>query len=178
MQPVIPFRKPRKLTADSPEVLEYEANRAAVNMLNHSRRTRAGLRDGLRRREFPDDIIETVLDRLTEVGLVDDFAYARDYANYAGTEKCRSRRRIAEELRSKGVGGSAVSAALESLGEDNDWQAARALAAKKLRSLSAHPYEVKYRRIGGALSRAGFNTSIVLEVLRETLGEALELERD
>ena len=54
------------------------ARQIVLRQLTMAPRSRAQLEDKLRQRDCPDDVAAAVLDRLTEVGLVDDEAYAAD----------------------------------------------------------------------------------------------------
>ena len=54
-----------------------------LRLLTARSRSRAELADALRRRGIPEDIGEPVLDRLSEIGLVNDATFA-DAAVYSG----------------------------------------------------------------------------------------------
>ncbi len=60
-------------------------------------------RQKLRRRGISAPVIERVLDRFTEVGLIDDQAYAEAYVRTKHQERALSRRALTAELRRKGV---------------------------------------------------------------------------
>ena len=66
-------------------------------------RSRQQLRDKLRQRNCPDDVAEAVLDRMTEVGLVDDEAYAAMLVRSQQAGRGLAARALARELRTKGI---------------------------------------------------------------------------
>ncbi|MDQ2790879.1 MAG: recombination regulator RecX, partial [Actinomycetota bacterium] len=53
-----------------------EAQGICLRLLTARPRSRAELADALRRRGIPEEVGEPVLDRLSQVGLVDDVAFA------------------------------------------------------------------------------------------------------
>ena len=63
--------------------------------------------------DCPDDVAEAVLDRLTEVGLVDDEAYAGMLVRSQQAGRGLARRALARELRTKGVDDETAGATLD-----------------------------------------------------------------
>ncbi|HEY2306223.1 MAG TPA: regulatory protein RecX, partial [Streptosporangiaceae bacterium] len=56
---------------------EEAARAICLRLLTAGPRTRAQLATALRKRRIPDEVAEAVLSRFTEVGLIDDAAFAR-----------------------------------------------------------------------------------------------------
>lgn len=134
-------------------------------------RTRAELQAELHRRQVPDDAAAEVLDRMAAVGLIDDRDFARQWVESRQQRRHLSRRVLRQELETKGVSSAEVDAALAPVSTDDELEAARALARKKLagmRDLDAH---VRYRRLAGALARRGFAAGTVATVLRDLRAE-------
>ena len=78
------------------------AREIALRQLTVRARTRAELARALARKNVPEEVADSVLDRLTEVGLIDDAVFARDWLA-AGARRQRSRRVLLGELAEKGV---------------------------------------------------------------------------
>ncbi|MFC7732812.1 regulatory protein RecX [Actinomadura keratinilytica] len=57
--------------------VEARAREICLRMLTAAPRTRAQLADALRRKKVPDEVAERVLGRFTDVGLIDDEAFAQ-----------------------------------------------------------------------------------------------------
>lgn len=129
-------------------------------------RTRAQLADDLRRRDVPDEVAERVLDRFTEVGLINDRAFAAEWVRSRHASRGMSRRSLAHELRTKGVDDEVALAALDALGDEDERAAAEALVAKRLPSLRGHDAQVQTRRLVGMLARKGYSGGLVLQVVR------------
>lgn len=119
---------------------------------------------------MPDDIADGVLDRFTEVGLIDDAQFAHLWVE-GQQRRMKSGRALRQELRAKGVDAEVIDEALASAADDADHQAALALAQKKMRTLGALQPEVRYRRLAGALARRGFSAGLCHRVVSEVIEE-------
>lgn len=148
---------------------ESVARSIALRQLTAAPRSRAQLAEAMARRDVPEDVADRVLDRFTEVGLVDDVAYAEMLVRSRHAERGLSRRALAMELRRKGVDDGIAHEALSQVDDADEEQAARALARKKLRSTRGLDREVRLRRAYGALGRKGYGGSLVSRVVREEL---------
>lgn len=148
---------------------ESVARAIALRQLTAAPRSRAQLAEAMARRDVPEDVAERVLDRFTEVGLVDDAAYAEILVRSRHAERKLSRRALAQELRRKGVDDEIAREALEQVDDEEEELAARALARKKLAATRGLDREVRLRRAYGALGRKGYGGSLVSRVVREEL---------
>ena len=82
-----------------------------------------------------------------------------------------SRPALRRELQAKGVDRDQIDAALDAVAFGDELTVARELARRRHVTIAELPYPVRYRRLAGALSRRGFGTEIVTQVLREVLGD-------
>lgn len=130
-------------------------------------RTRQELADTLRRTNVPAEAAEAVLDRMTEVGLINDAELARSWVESRQQRRYLSRTALRHELQRKGVERDVVAEAVDEVSGDDEREAARALAQKKLRSLRGLEATVQRRRMAGALARRGFTADVVAVVLKE-----------
>ncbi len=85
---------------------------AALRYLSYRPRSEVELRTRLRQRGFDGAVIEEVMPRLKEQGLVDDVAFAQFWKENRETFRPRSRRMLAREMRGKGVAPEVVEEAL------------------------------------------------------------------
>jgi SOS response regulatory protein OraA/RecX len=155
--------------ADAEPDAESVARAIALRQLTAAPRSRFQLAEAMAKRDVPEDVADRVLDRFTEVGLVDDAAYAEVLVRSRHAERGMSRRALAMELRRKGVDDEVAREALEQVDDADEEQAARALARKKLRATRGLDREVRLRRAYGALGRRGYGGSLVSRVVREEL---------
>jgi regulatory protein len=143
-----------------------------LDSLTGQARTRKELADKLATREVPEEVATELLDRFTEVGLIDDSAYARQWVESRHRSRGLAPRALAQELRRKGVGDEEAKEALEQIDEDDQRTAARALVDKKLRSMSGLDRQVATRRLAGLLARKGYAAGLAFSVVREAFAEA------
>ncbi|MGE5831037.1 MAG: regulatory protein RecX [Micromonosporaceae bacterium] len=139
-------------------------------------RTRSELASALRRRGIAADVAAEVLGRYTDVGIVDDRAFARAWVTSRHHGRGLARRALAGELRRKGVGSTDVDEALHELDDDTEAATARALVDRRLRAergLTQRP-DVVFRRLVGMLARKGYPPGIAIGVVKEALAGRTE----
>lgn len=143
------------------------ARTIALRKLAAQARTRHELDQALRKKNVPDEAAAVVLDRLEEVGLVDDRAFALDWVASRQQRRHLSRTALRRELQAKGIDREHLDEALATVDGDDELDAARALAAKKTAAMRSLEPMVRDRRLAGALARRGFGSSIISTVLGE-----------
>jgi regulatory protein len=157
----------------------HDVARAIVlRQLTMAPRSRAQLEDALRRRHCPHDVAVAVLDRMEEVGLVDDEAYAAMLVRSRQGGRGLARRALAAELRTKGVDDEVARAALDTVDPGEEEERARALVARRLTQLHGLDAAVQVRRLAGMLARKGYPSDVVMRVVREAVATAPEHRRD
>lgn len=151
---------------------EAVARAIALRLLTSSARSRSQLADAMARKDVPAEVAERVLDRFTEVGLIDDAEYARMVVRTRHAERGLSRRAIAVELRRRGIDDELAGEALEQVDSDDEEVAARALVRRKLRSTAGLDAQTQARRTFAALGRKGYPPGLVSRLVREELAAA------
>ena len=156
---------------DDPEAAKSKLLKRAKNTAYHyltiRPRSRLEVESKLRDREFPPDIISSVIDHLIRLGYLNDVQFARQWAASRVRSRGFGRRRLAQELRIKGIGSDTVKETLSRLFEDEpEADVARKEADKKLKSLTRFEPEVRRRRLAGFLERKGFSSDIIRTILR------------
>jgi regulatory protein len=163
--------------ADGPDAdSESVARTILLDALTGQARSRKELRQKLAKKDVPDDLAERLLDRFTEVGLVDDEAFARSWVESRQRSRGLARRALAQELRRKGVDDETARTALDDLDPDQEEQAARLLVRKKLRSMRGVDHATATRRLAGLLARKGYPAGLAFAVVRDELGSVEEDE--
>lgn len=152
---------------------ESVARTIVLRKLTAAPRSRAQLEDDLARRDVPQDVATRVLDRFTEVGLVDDAAFAASWVRSRQQVRGLSRRALQHELRGKGVDDEVAAAALVQIDDDDELAAATALVARKLAASRGLPNEVRTRRLTGMLARKGYPSGIAFRVVRDAIDAEL-----
>jgi regulatory protein len=144
---------------------------AALRLLDRQRRTRSDLARRLREKGFTSGTVDPVLDRLTEVGLIDDVEYARAFLAGRWGRRAAGWRRLEQQLRMKGVAAPDILAARAKLEEregnvDEVSSARRAIAQSARRYAHLQPH-VRRQKLWALLSRRGFDGDVIDRALRE-----------
>jgi regulatory protein len=150
------------------ESIGYEAAKnIALRSLNMAPRSRWQLEQKLAQKGVCESVSQQVLDRLSEVGLVDDRAFAQMLVNSRVTLRGLAPLALRQELRRKGIAESIIEESLVDL--DHEAQLAHALlqGEKKMRVLSGLPEEVVARRLAGFLARKGYSSSLIWRVVAQ-----------
>ena len=114
--------------------------------------------------EAAPDIAAAVVERLTEVGLLDDAAYARRLARHLTEYKQYPRRRVEQELRRKGLAPDHVRDAVDAL-DGEDFSLALALLQKKYYNKVNDPKG--RQQVTAALARRGFSYGAIRRAMEE-----------
>jgi regulatory protein len=149
---------------------ESVARTILLDQLTGRARSRRELADKLRQRRVPDEVATRLLDRFTEVGLVDDAAFARQWVESRQASRGLAKRALADELRRKGVDPEVVREAVDEVDPADEEAAARALVRKKLPSLRRVDRATATRRLAGMLARKGYPAGLAFAVVRDELG--------
>jgi regulatory protein len=164
---------PADVERDGPDAdPESVARTILLDALTGQARSRKELRTKLAKKDVPDELAERLLDRFTEVGLVDDEAFARSWVESRQRSRGLARRALAQELRRKGVDDETARTALDDFDPAQEELAARQLVRKKLRSLRGVDHVTATRRLAGLLARNGYHAGLAFSVVREELGDA------
>ena len=145
---------------------EYQkAKERAFRLLGFKSYTRKMLIQRLEREEFSPETAECVLDRLEELGLIDDLDYAVRCSRDLVHLKKYSRSRVRQELRSRGVEEADIEEALEQLEPDDPCSQIELVLRKKYwKGLSE---EKGRRRAVNGLMRLGYSFGDIRQVIND-----------
>jgi regulatory protein len=148
---------------------EEVARIVCLRMLDRRAYSRAELGTALRKRGVPDEAADRVLDRFTEIGLIDDAALADGYARAQHQERGLAGRAVALKLRRRGIDDDSIRDAVEQIDRDSELDIARTLVERKLRSLGGLDPAVQVRRLVGLLARKGYSPGLAHDVVRQAV---------
>jgi regulatory protein len=147
------------------------AYRTALRALEIRSFARGDLTRRLLRKGHPRPAVEAALQRVHDLGLLDDAAYARTYVQ---TRAARGRGplRLTRDLLSMGVERPLIDRALEAEWPEGSDQTAvpLALARKRAGQLGGLPRQTKRRRVVAYLARRGFVGHEISEMVQEVVG--------
>ena len=150
----------------SPEKLETRARNVLLHQLARSAKSTSQLRKILEQREIPTEVAEKVLERFTEVGLIDDAAYAETIVNSRRNYKGLAKSAIKRELNEKGVSQELVEEAISGITAEDDFESAKQLATRRYRQMAHLERDVRTRRLAGYLQRKGYGSNSVFAAIK------------
>jgi len=112
-----------------------------------------------------------VLDRFTEVGLIDDAEYARMLVRARHEDRGLARRALKVELRRKGIDDEVAATALGAVDADLEESTARDLARRRLAGNRELAREVRMRRVVAMLGRKGYSSGLAVQIVCELLAD-------
>ena len=144
----------------------------AVRFLSYRPRSIAEVRRNLSEKQIPETVIDAVVDRLSNLGYLDDRAFAVYWVENRNTFKPLSQRALRYELRQKGVSRAEIDAAIADIDEDETAHRAAQTQIRRLRGKT----RVEFRsKISGFLQRRGFGYGVIQTVMENLIAE-IEME--
>jgi len=156
----------------TPEELAGAAMSHVLRRLNSAPRTRHELAQSCREKGFPLEIYEAVLDRVEEMGYINDADFANNWVRSRTRSRGLAPSVLRRELTLKGVDRDLIDAALEEIDPKDSDRRARELAEKKMRSLLGVSTQVAIRRIASQLQRKGYPPGMSLAIARDVAGSS------
>lgn len=151
-----------------------------LRLLTVRARTRSELAGQLTKRGYPEDVSARVLDRLAQVGLVDDQDFAEQWVRSRRVNAGKGKRALASELHTKGLDDEVIAGVLADIDADSERARAEQLVADKLRRerLTDESDDAKVaRRLVGMLARRGYGQSLAFDVVKVALASERERRR-
>jgi len=147
------------------------AKQVLLRRLSHAPRTRKELAKDLKDKDISDEVANVALDRFEEVGLINDQALASNYVSSQHERKGLGKNALRQQLRSKGISDDMALEAISQISDDQEFQAAFALACKKIRSLQRDDAKTQLRKIVGVLARKGYSSNLAFRVAKEVISD-------
>ena len=155
-----------------PADVEAVARKILLDALTGQARSRSELADRLAKKGVPSEVAVALLDRFTEVGLIDDAAFARQWVESRQRGKGLAPRALAQELHRKGVAPEVANAAIETIDEQTQHDAALGLVRKRMRSVQGLDHQKALRRLVSMLARKGYPPSMAYAIVNDELRAA------
>jgi regulatory protein len=150
-----------KYSLQSVDSLEEEIRQSLLKMLTRGSKASGQLRTALIAKDYPAELVDQLIDRFTEVGLINDFQIANDWVQSQQGRKAIAKSVLARTLREKGFPKDAIDEALAEIDDDSELDAAKKVAEARIRQLLKLEPAIRSRRLGGFLSRKGYSSSVV-----------------
>ena len=159
------------MQTSAPKLTDDEYSKAmtrAGHMLAAHPRTEKEVRDRLTAADFDDSVVNQAIERLTELKLIDDAAFARNWIEERARTKNLASRALLQELVAKGIELGVAEVALAEAEVDEHGQA-RKLAARHLAKVEGLPLAKQAVRIQQLLLRRGYDLETAVGATRSVL---------
>lgn len=169
------LHKGQQLSDDEIEALREQdsvtwATDVAARFLSYRPRSIAEVRQHLAQKETADLVIDAAIDRLINLGYLDDHAFAAFWVQSRNASKPLSPRALRYELRQKGVANAIIDEVLADLDAADSALRAAEIQARRLRGSTRRTFRDK---LNGVLLRRGFSYGTVRDTIRQLM-ETLE----
>ena len=156
---------------------EHKLYQKALRLIALRPRSEAELRKAFQKKNKSLTTQDSVLKKLSEVGLLDDRSFAENWVENRLTFRPRGKRALRSELFQKGISTEIIEETLDQVDEE---QAAWSAAEKGARRYQSLEYQEFKQKLFGYLSRRGFSYNMIHEVIDRVWNERTgrDLERE
>lgn len=166
----------KKKEAAGPEETLLKAKSDALRLLSFRPRSVSEMRQRLKMKRFPADVIERTVELLSAQGLLNDEQFAKLFAHSRVFSRPSGKRQLEFELKKKGVSPETAARAIAGLGEYDERQAAKDLVALRVSKMTGISVDKKKARVFGLLKRRGFSNQTIYSVFDELFKDTGNLE--
>ncbi len=148
---------------------QYEtAHEQALRFLEPRPRSSVELKQQLRKKKVAGEVIDQVIARLTDAGLLDDSAFAKYWVENREAFRPRAGRALRFELKRKGLSDAAIKDAVGAIDESESAYRAGAARAPRWRGVERREFMEK---LGAFLVRRGFSYETAKEAAKRLWDE-------
>ena len=146
----------------------HTAMTAALRLLSYRQRSEREMWDALRSRGIPEAIAGETLDRLRQLRLLDDQAFAEAWTESRQRNRPRGKRMLLAELAQKGIERELAQTSVAAIDEE---AAALRAGRKRSRSLGGLEFREFRRRLSDFLARRGFGYEVCEAAVKQLWAE-------
>ena len=148
------------LQAEDQREMAYQR---ALNLINFRPRTEQEIRQNLHRHKLEEEIIQYVLERLKDNGLVNDAGFAQVWVDNRAELRPRSRRALAFELKQRGIDSAIIDQTLDNVNDSEMAYQAAQRHLHKIKNLEWREFRLKMLRY---LAQRGFTYDVSADAAR------------
>ena len=138
----------------------------AFLFLSHSMKSERQVRENLIKKEFSDETVERVIERLKELNYIDDFTFAKSFAENSVNSGVNA---IKFKLKNKGISDEIINSVLLEFSDDDQLEKAKELIKKQLPKYAKFEAYDKKRKLNEFLYRKGFQWDTIKSAIDEVL---------
>jgi regulatory protein len=158
-------RRRREVEAEDQRLGAMESS---LRLLAMGQRSERDLRDRLKRKGFRVAAVDSAVERMCELGYINDAVFAKTFVDSRLASTPRSRRALVFELGRKGVDREVAATAVAEL---SDTEAAYQAAQRRVRALRGLDRDAFMRRLGTFLASRGFGYGVARATIERCFGE-------
>ena len=151
---------------------ERQALVISLRLLAATPKSRKLLQKKLEEKGFREEVIERTLDHLEKQGFLNDRALAQGLLQGFTSRRPSGRKRIAYELKNRGIGGELIEELLEKYPPEEEREKALELAKQKQERWRKLDLQKRRKKTYDLLVRRGFDFSLSREVVSEVVSES------
>jgi len=146
-----------------------KAYQRAINYLSYRPRSETEIRRNLVKNDVSDNLIEDVLERLRQSGLVNDAEFAQAWVENRSEMRPRGQRALAYELRQRGIDHQIIDQTLESVDEGEQAYRAALMRVRRFKNLEWNDFR---KKMCSYLAQRGFNYHVAAPAIDRVWAEA------
>src|SRR5690348_12215412 len=143
----------------------------ALQFLKLRPRSEKEVRDNLLKKKAPENQIDTIIGVLKEQKFLNDYDFAKWWIEQRTTFRPKGWYVIEQELKLKGISHEIIKSFAQEKSEDADLESAKRLIERQLRKYQGLSRQELYNKLGGYLSRRGFNYEVIKACIDSVLGK-------
>ena len=143
----------------------------AMRYLTARDRTVSEMQAYLDEKDFGEADVDAAIERLKELGLLDDRRFAQRFVETRLAAKPVSRRHLREQMKGHGLSDADIEAALEFATEETEAENARQIAYKFARQFASLEPEKRRERVLSRLQARGYAYDVSRRAAEEALSE-------
>lgn len=142
---------------------------SAINFLSFRARSEKEVRDNLKKKKAPDDVIEKIISFLKERKFLNDVDFAKWFVESRARFKQKSTRVVKMELKQKGITQEIIEEVFGQIVQVSDLELAKKLVEKKIDRYKGLNKQELYQKLGGFLARKGYDWDVIKTSIDEVL---------
>jgi len=143
----------------------------ALRYLSYRPRSELEVKNYLRQKGCEPEVTDGVIARLRSLNYLDDLSFAQIWARSRLESRGYGPRRVAQELRIKGIAAEVIRQTLQqSLQQTSEQESAKKLLTKRFGGVSLQDIKTQ-RRAVALLLRRGFSSKVIFDLLKYRIDE-------
>lgn len=145
----------------------------ALRFLSYRPRSEKEVRDNLQKKKASDSIIDLIIKKLQDQKFLNDRDFAKWWIEQRTLVKPTGRRLIKMELKKKGIDKELIDEIFDGIEDvvQNELEMARNLVERKISKYKGLDRQKIYQRLGGFLSRRGFDYDTIRKSIDEFISK-------